>query len=196
MNKLINEFDDKFGKHLGQRRITMKWAIEYLELLNSNANNNGFSIIETGTLRTPGNWGDGQSTLIWEWAKSKFDKINSIYSIDIDLNSIEQARTVCHDTKLVRDDSLTALRLIPDVQTCGLLYLDSFDCKKHNAQESAFHHMCELALVYGKLPSGCLIMVDDCVSQTFGKHLMVRDFMERIGNEPYFTGYQSAWLKI
>jgi len=61
-------------------------------------------------------------------------------------------------------------------ETLDFLYLDSYDLTE--TIDSPTHHLAELASVYPRLPSGCLIAVDDCVSEQHGKHRFVRDWLE------------------
>lgn len=153
-------------------------------------------ILETGTLRIPGNYyGDGNSSAIWEWLLERrpFEAV----SVDIDENAVEAARRELKKVQVVHSDSLVYLSsLTPEkLSHCRLLYLDSFDWSPEIELDSAFHHFAELATVWRLLPSDCLIMVDDRHSETSGKHFMVQFFMEKLGIEPVYKGHQIGWLK-
>lgn len=83
-------------------------------------------ILETGTLRIPGNYyGDGNSSAIWEWLLERrpFEAV----SVDIDENAVEAARRELKKVQVVHSDSLVYLSsLTPEkLSHCRLLYLDS-----------------------------------------------------------------------
>lgn len=82
------------------------------------------------------------------------------------------------------------------MKNCALLYLDSMDLygAPHEMAQSALHHAGELAACYSRLPSGCLIAVDDC-KEPIGKHTIVKAFFDAAGIKPEFSGYITIWRK-
>lgn len=184
------EENEKFSR-LGVRRYSFYKMVEHLEKAEPGL------IIETGTAWDKDNWeGQGQSTLIWDWACEKLEK-HSVLSIDL---NPEAAKMSGEQTKFVRyetADSVKTLNKLPDdhLKYCRILYLDSYDWTPEGNLDSAFHHIAELATIWAKLPSGCLIVVDDCHGPMKGKHFMVEFFMEKLGVESYFKGYQTGWIK-
>lgn len=150
------------------------------------------SIVETGCARQADNWeGDGQSTLVWEWLIN-FCGGTGI-SFDISPVSTAYARTQVKKMQIEQIDSVTGLRSIANPQAIDFLYLDSFDLTETN--ESAIHHLAELTSVYARLRSGCIIAVDDCFSDTKGKHLAVAAFLNWLGVQPVLRSYVTVWVK-
>jgi hypothetical protein len=189
---------EMFGR-LEHRAVTMASAIEHIERVHQKGfggNASGLNkIVETGTSRIEGNWaGDGQSTLVWDWVASYLDI--SVTSIDLNPEYVEIAKKQTSTRiEYICADSVESLSKMANIESIGLLYLDSFDWAPEINLVSAFHHLAELATVWAKLPSGCLVMIDDCHEEFQGKHVMVYLFMKKLGIEPAFTGYQAGWIK-
>jgi len=199
LTERLEEFDsafyDKFHVFEGE---SVRWgAFRYIaqHLLEINEP----FILETGCLRQIDNWmGDGQSTRIWDWIAHKTN--GTVGTVDLNEHNAKAARSVCSDhTDIKVSDSIAALRTDPEYQAAlnrtSLLYLDSYDYSPQTKHLSALHHIGELACVYDKLPSGCLIAVDDCISDTEGKHLMVKAFFDMMGVEPVLKSYVTVWRK-
>ncbi len=154
-------------------------------------------IIETGSAHDRNNWdGQGQSTLIWDWAVSQKCAIRAL-SLDITPNSIEVAKSQTKNVQYFLGDSVKTLNETDDeiISKTFLLYLDSFDWSPEANLHSAFHHLAELTTVWRALPSGCLIVVDDRHGDGKGKHWLVEGFMQQIGNVPAFKNHQIGWIK-
>jgi hypothetical protein len=188
---LYDEFkaSEMYSK-LGQRANTMAYMIAHLERAAKGL------IVETGTARIEGNWsGDGQSTLVWDWAASHLPY--RVKSVDINPEFVETAKKQVHHTEVVLSDSIRFLSSLSnaDLADIKLLYLDSYDWRPSMALDCMFHHMAELAAVWAKLPSGCMVVVDDRHSETEGKHFMVAVFMNKLGIAPVFSDYQIGWIK-
>jgi len=188
-----------FGKNfypflnVGQfkRADTFRKALTYLE----ERNNPPYTIIETGTTRNFGNWSDGQSTQIWNNFVQHYGFGSQVVSIDINLKYIEAVKTKLPKVSCFCGDSVKTLNLLDGyVAIADLIYLDSFDLDRANPMPSAIHHLKELTAIYGRMQKGSLLMVDDCISDKIGKHILVKEFMENIGKEPFFTGYQWGWI--
>jgi len=155
-------------------------------------------ILETGVSREPDNYsGDGMSTAWWDWVIARLPEKFEGISFDINPTSCEWARTQFSRMKVWCGDSVSGLSVVPAhiVETTRLLYLDSFDWSLEKNLDSAFHHFKELATVYARLPSGCLIVVDDRHDELFGKHGAVTAFFQNLGVSPIFVGYQIGWIK-
>lgn len=153
-------------------------------------------IIETGTARQVGNWqGDGQSTIIWDWIAKQTKK--KVYSIDIDQGFIDISKNQTEKVNYICGDSVKTLNEMPKhiIQNTAVLYLDSFDWSPELALNSCIHHLMELTTVWSNLPKGCLIVVDDKLNETQGKHVLIQHFMQSIGLKPLFDGYQIGWIK-
>jgi len=198
MNPEIKEFRKlpEF-EFLKKRAESFAIAVDHLLSLKRSA-----SVIETGCMRSWAGefcWeGDGRSTAIWDWCRKQADVSLTIVSIDIDPSAVQRVKTECPEVIGINRNSLEFFQTAEArqlAQDCMLLYLDSFDWTPELNQASAFHHMAELALVYGLLPKGCMIMVDDCHEEYEGKHWVVSEFMKTIGLRPLYEGYQTIWKK-
>jgi hypothetical protein len=179
---------------LGKREINMRKMVEHYTKMSQLGLN---QIIETGTSRIKDNWeGDGQSTLIWDFATSVTG--GSVVSIDMCQEAVNIAKSQTSGrVEFICEDSVLALsKIFPDVlQKTSLLYLDSFDWSLELHEASSQHHLDELNKVWDMLPAGVLIVVDDCHNDREGKHVKVQQFMEERFISPFFTGYQVGWLK-
>lgn len=182
---------------LDQRAQSFKIAVDHLLNLKQRA----AVVMETGCMRGWGaaSWrGDGRSTAIWDWCRKHAEVALTVVSVDIDAGAIQRVRKECPHVIGINRNSLEFFQTDEARQLAGqcmLLYLDSFDWTPELNQASAFHHMAELALVYGLLPKGCMIMVDDCHEEYEGKHWVVAEFMKTIGLRPLYQGYQTIWKK-
>lgn len=156
------------------------------------------NIVETGSLRTEHDWmGHGQSSLLWDFIVEKTK--GKGFSVDINHEVVEFARARSKNLSFIHADSVTYLRSLsqdPFAKTIDLLYLDSCDWSKENHIESCLHHMGELAMIYDKLPSGCIIAVDDCHNENQGKHVIVRNFFRDIIKiQPVCLTHVAVWKK-
>ena len=177
-------FKEKLGEH---RWIGMK-TLGYFLLAKRDA----VHIVETGCARQADNWsGDGQSTQIWNWIVERTG--GTVVSFDLDQRAVDYAKSVAPLVDVRCVDSIIGLRSLPDLEKTDLLYLDSFDLDDGIA--SATHHLAELASVYDRLPSGCLIAVDDCMDATRGKHRFVLAWLNYIGVPPLVESYITIWRK-
>lgn len=173
-----------------QRAETFKKAIEWLEAQGLDS----YLIIETGITRKFGNWADGQSTLIWD-DFLQYHKGEG-YSIDINKDYVAKANERLQIMKGIAGDSISVLAtcMPKEIEKANLFYLDSFDLDIKNPMPSQIHHLMELTTIYKHRAQPSLLIVDDCISDGVGKHLLIRQFMEKIGNPPLFTGYQCGWV--
>lgn len=171
-----------------------RWAsFEFLakELLYKNR---PLNIVETGTLRSENDWlGYGHSTLLWDWIISKTNGL--FYSVDIDSAAIKFARARTKNTNLIHCDSIGFLRGA-EASNIDLLYLDSYNWSEEEHISSCLHHMTELGAIWDRLPSGCLIAVDDRHSDISGKHVLVDLFFSAIIKiEPLIKCHVIVWKK-
>jgi len=185
----LADFDAKFARHLDNTRRWQAFRIIADDLM---ARGRPISIVETGCARQPDNWaGDGQSTLVWDWL---LDKVGGTgLSMDISKENCAAAAAQVQHFKVACVDSVVGLRTMVQPETIDFLYLDSFDLT--DGIESPTHHLAELTSVYPRLPSGCLIAVDDCKNEEQGKHRFVRDWLDRIGVPPIYRSYVTVWRK-
>lgn len=169
------------------REATFRKALELLVERKPS----GHLIVETGTSRQPNNWaGDGQSTLIWD----DFCQLHGGWLYTIDLNrALDFYRNLCKKTSFYQMDSVAFLRGFASREHIDLIYLDSFDA--NGGPAAAVHQAAEFASVWNELPTGCIVMSDDCHGDINGKDYFVRLMMERIGVPPVISAYQTIWIK-
>ena len=185
----LADFDAEFGRHLD---TTRRWGAFRTIVANLIARGRPVNIVETGCARQPDNWaGDGQSTLVWDWL---LDKVGGTgLSMDISDPNCRAAASQVQHFKVACVDSVVGLRTMVTPEEIDFLYLDSYDLTE--TIDSPTHHLAELASVYPRLPSGCLIAVDDCVDEQYGKHRFIRDWLVRMGVQPVLRGYVTVWVK-
>lgn len=188
MDNLIESFDNQFKPVLGD---TARWNAFSLIARHLLSKNKPVNIMETGCVWTD-NWrGQGCSTKLWEWIADKTDGV--AFSFDISDEHVELARKFCPKAHIALMDSIEGLNSY-DTTNLDLLYLDSYDYNPPYGL-SELHHAGELAVCYERLPSGCLIAIDDCSSDTEGKHALVCAFFKRMGIEPLLRSYIYVWQK-
>lgn len=188
---LFKEFVDQFYPFLGQ---TARWkAFHFIAEDLLTRREKPVTIVETGTLRQPGNWaGDGQSTRLWDWIAEKTGGL--AISTDIDLDYCRTAARLCPNVRVNQGDSVTFLRgYLP--AGIDLLYLDAFDYSEGQEISSMMHHAAELAAVWDQLPSGALISIDDCIGHGSGKHALVAAMFRFLGIKPEIESYISVWRR-
>jgi hypothetical protein len=186
------QFDQYFAPRLGKRAEGFRTIFEALPA-------DPLLIIETGCMRTPGNWeGDGQSSFMFDvLARSRHARF---FSIDIGLESIDTARRACSSsTQLVFNDSVAALhalrRSLPGA--ASLLYFDSFDFDPLNPMPSAIHHALELAAAGSLIGAGTILCVDDyAVGGEGGKGMILDRFFSATRARVLHDGYQRVWQVI
>lgn len=185
-----------------------QWVAEHKPLLGKSDRWEGFCyimrdqlererpvIIETGTLREPGNWaGDGQSTRLWQWIAEH--KPGCAISVDMDLKACGLARRECNKVHVVCSDSITFLRgFMPFGVT--LLYLDSIEWGPTYEENVNcwMNQLAEMAAIWSRLPSGCLIASDDSQTLERGKPVLTRQVLKMLGIEPVLDSYVAIWRK-
>jgi predicted O-methyltransferase YrrM len=195
MNDLYDEYKKEFEGHLAH---TQRWGAFCTIAALLLEKKKPLLIVETGTARIPGNWGgDGQSTLQWAWMIRKVG--GYLISIDKDIKACKIAESSLGPTypkdpiEVVCADSIRYLASIGREHNIDLLYLDSFDYAPPYF-DSELHHVGELAAIWSRLPSGCLIAVDDCLGDR-GKHVLVDAFFKRAEISPLVRSYITIWKK-
>ena len=180
-------FADVFRAKLDRRALAFEFIYHRLA-----SHGRPVRIVETGCARQMDNWaGDGQSTLVWDWILR--DLGGTGVSFDIASESVAYASSQVSRMEVRQLDSVTALRQLEHPESIDLLYLDSFDLT--DTIDSPAHHLAELASVYARLRSGCVIAVDDCVNEEYGKHRFVSGWMRSMGVQPIVASYVSVWVK-
>lgn len=197
----LKHFTEIYAPLLGERADGFRVIFERLEERRlSRGPDYRPWIIETGSLRSMGNWaGDGQSTRLFDSYAAHTG--GSVITIDISPEAQQVVVANCSDlVTSIADDSVAALHKIAmgaNGRTVDLLYLDSFDFDQNDPFPSAFHHVKELLSAIPLLDDGTIISVDDNYIMTngvkTGKGIMVQRWFADIGQPPIHDGYQYVW---
>ena len=127
--------------------------------------NTGHGIVETGTLRNPGNWKDGQSArLFTEFADHH---AGWVASVDIDSDACRAARAAIDSDRftVTCSDSVTWLQQRTDLDRVNLFYLDSWDVKWEDDTASAEHHLQGFLGIEPWLRAGSVVAIDTPLPQ-------------------------------
>lgn len=153
-----------------------------------------FNIIETGTVRTPNNWKDGNSGFLF----SEFVKHHGglVRSVDINQAAVNRANSFI-DQKYYKSycsDSVKWLSSLNDLQNTDLFYLDSYDVKWNNDTPSAEHHLNEFKIIEPFLRSNSIVAIDDnsffLNGNRTGKGRMIVEYLEKKNKFPIYDKYQ------
>jgi predicted O-methyltransferase YrrM len=190
----LNYYDLHYAFKLGRRADTFRQVFQ--RLLEIKPHN--ITVVETGSLREPGNWaGDGQSTILFdELIKSTGGRV---FSVDICSEHTTIARKLVSDNViLVNGNSLNFLNALS--QPIDLLYLDSFDLSHQDPLPSASHHLFELLAAAKNLHTGSIVCIDDTwwpvAEPPHGKGMIVCQCLKALGAERITQpdGLQVAWV--
>ncbi|MGC4192909.1 MAG: class I SAM-dependent methyltransferase [Thermomicrobiales bacterium] len=184
-------FDSRYKERLGDRFVSFKMAIGmYLQ-------RDGRVIVETGSLRSPGNWiGDGGSTYVFSEVLAHYG--GKLFSCDLDPVVIQTARDTVSglgvDVVFECGDSLRFLEGFS--QEIDLLYLDSFDCSPNGSSVAAQEHNAnEFVMAEDKLSRDALVVLDDNHYSNGGKTFKTKRLLLERGWTCLFDGRQSVWLR-
>lgn len=163
------------------------------ELLFENKNEN-FQIIETGTVRNPNNWKDGNSGLMF----AELVKMHGgfVRSVDINQEAVNTANNFI-DQKYYKSfcsDSVKWLESLDDLNEVDLFYLDSWDVKWHDDQASAEHHLKEFKAIEPFIRKGTIVGIDDNTflldGKRTGKGRMIFEYLKSKSILPVYDKYQ------
>ena len=170
-------------------------------LFRSNQRNSNFDIVETGTLRTPDNWMDGQSARLF----TEFVELygGRMRSVDIDQAACQAAQQHITSNKfsVFHSDSVAWLKQQIDLNSVDLFYLDSYDVDWNNDTASADHHLKEFISIQPHLKPGAVVALDDNSrwvnnNQRTGKGRRVVEYLEDQGHLPIYDEYQIIFQSI
>ena len=166
-------------------------------LLNQKQSN--FNIVETGTLRTPGNWMDGQSARLFTEFVDLYG--GQMRSVDIDSVACEAARNTITSNKfsVTHSDSVAWLESLTDLDQVDLFYLDSYDVDWNDDTASADHHLKEFKIIQSFIRPGTIVAIDDNSrwvnnNRRTGKGRAIVEYLETQGQLPIFDEYQIIFL--
>ena len=176
---------------LYQRADGFNLVFAYLESLEQSE----YHIVETGTLRNPGNWKDGQSAQLFTEFVQHHN--GSVRSVDIDPLAVNTARNfiVSDRFESTCEDSVLYLSTQLDLNRVDLFYLDSYDVKWKNDHLSAQHHLREFQAIEPHLRPGAMVVIDDNSrflnsNQRTGKGHYIADYLETKKILPVYDAYQ------
>lgn len=154
-----------------------------------------FNIIETGTLRTPGNWMDGQSARLFAEFVDLYG--GQVRSVDIDSVACEASRNsiTSPNFTVTLSDSVSWLETLTDLDQVDLFYLDSYDVDWNDDTASAEHHLKEFQVIEPHIKPGAVVVIDDNSrwvnnNRRTGKGRAVVEYLEAKGHLPIYDEYQ------
>ena len=202
----LEEFNHKYGQLLmpkdrgpkfqlanGHFHRAPGFALMFQKLLEQR--NRDFKIIETGTLRNPGAWKDGQSAVLF----TEFVDVHggSVRSVDIDAIAVNAANgyisSSCFSSHC--SDSVKFLQEQSDLADVDLFYLDSWDVKWEDDTASAEHHLKEFLAIEPHLKLGAVVAIDDnsrhlADNRRTGKGRRIVEYLESKNIQPIYDAYQ------
>ena len=158
-----------------------------------------YHIIETGTMRKPGNWKDGCSAqLFTEFVDAHG---GTVRSVDIDPAACQTSAAAIASTNfsVSCSDSVGWLQQQTDLEQVTLFYLDSYDVKWDDEVPSARHHLREFQTIETYLTPGTMVAVDDNARRAHdgsrtGKGRMIVEYLETQNIVPVFDEYQIIYI--
>ena len=150
-------------------------------------------IVETGSLRSPGNVdGDGNATMLFDESTAA---AGMVYSLDIDAACGVNIEKHCgRQVQFVEGDSLDTIRLLATrVKNIDLLYLDSLDVDFAHDELAAKHALTECQYGLSMLSRRAFVAVDDNDHLGRGKGRLVEQFAELKHWPLVVDGYVKVW---
>ena len=191
-------YDQLYAPHLMGRAAGFRIMFERLEA-RAALRSEPLLIVESGSLRKPGNWEDGQSTMLWK-EFAQFHECE-IHTVDLDPKAAVSVRQTCGDAVHAHTgDSVAFLHQMacaPEPRQIDLLYLDSFDFDPEEPFPSALHHVKELISVRPCLDKGSIVAIDDNFvlpdGQFAGKGYLAMQWFRHLEIPCVHSGYQLVW---
>lgn len=192
----VSEWIEQYKTKSDSRWPTFKKALELLH------ERGGKTIVETGCVRLPDDWGAGMSTFLFgEYAKLFGAKV---WTVDIAPENMLWCQATTKDfmdfITYTVDDSLNFLRNYPN--RIDLLYLDSMDCPLVDNPldavllQSQNHQLTEMTIALPKMNPKGIVLLDDNGFQNGGKTRLTKMFLKGEGWTELLGGQQSLWSKI
>lgn len=122
-------------------------------------------MVETGCIRNTteeSKFGDGWSTVNWEYVAKETDSV--VYVVDIDENHLSKSKQIVPESKYIvytKQDSIEFLQNFD--KKIDFLFLDSYDyCgDEENVRRCHVHQLNEVKAAMDKLNDKCLVLIDD-----------------------------------
>jgi len=195
----LAHYESRFAPLLGGRASGFRVIFELLEA-RCQGRAEPALIVETGSMRTPGNWsGDGQSTVLWKEFAAIYE--SEIHTVDLDPEAARVVREECGDAVSAHTgdsvDFLYGLAGVAHPRQIDLLYLDSYDFDLKDPFPSAFHHIKELIAVRPCLGQGSIVAIDDnfvlAEGGFTGKGYLAMQWFEHLRIPCLHQGHQFVW---
>jgi len=195
----LAHYESVFAPLLGVRAAGFRAIFERLEARCQGRATSAL-IIETGSMRTPGNWAwDGQSTVLWKEFGLLYDC--EIHTVDLDPGAAVVVRQECGD--MVQAHTGDSVRFLydfaasPGARQIDMLYLGSYDFDAADPFPSAFHHIKELIAVRPCLGPGSIIAIDDnfvlAEGGFTGKGYLADEWFRHLDIPCLHRGHQFVW---
>lgn len=154
----------------------------------------GFEIIETGTVRNPMNWKDGNSGFLFsELARAHGGKVQSV---DVDQAAVDRANNFIGGEWYTSfcSDSVAWLAQQQNLDQIDLFYLDSYDVEWLNDSPSADHHLREFQTIEPFIKPGAVVAIDDNAylldGRRTGKGRAIVEYLADKNIVPLYDQYQ------
>ena len=153
---------DNIALKLRDREVSFRKIFNYLD-----SRPTPIIIVETGCLRDPNNFEDGQSTLLFDKYTLSRGEESKVYTVDINPQCIKACQqVVSKNVEIATEDSVRYLnklshKFLKNKTKVSMFYLDSFDVDWRYPYPSAAHHLKELTAINRILYEDTLVVVDD-----------------------------------
>ena len=176
-NRLNNKADfykwfDGIASKLGDREVSFRKIFNYLD-----SKPTPIIIVETGCLREPNNFQDGQSTLLFDKYTLSRGEDSKVYTVDINIKCTKACQqAVSKNVEITTEDSICYLnklsqKFLKNKIKVSIFYLDSFDVDWRYPYPSAAHHLKELTAINRILHEDTLVVVDDAPANANITHI-------------------------
>lgn len=161
---------------------------------------NPITIVETGCIRNTteeSKFGDGWSTLNWEYYCKRTNSV--VYVVDIDERHLSKAKEIVPESEFVhytKQDSIQYLKQFD--KQIDLLFLDSYDYVGPEENIIACHNHClnEVLAAWDKLNTHCYVLIDDVFNNAWdGKGKLAIPYLLNNGFQLVYFQEQQALFK-
>lgn len=182
---------DHYRPKLAERYYTFKVALNLLLQCS------GKHIVETGTMRGPGNWYyDGCSTYLFGEFADRYGL--HLWTCDLDARTIDNAGawTMAFDQRITYVCRESVAFLTDFGETIDLLYLDSMDCPPEgDATAAQEHNLREPIAAFPHLSRQAVVLLDDDDFPNGGKTVRSKAHLREMGWLCLPDDRQSLWLR-
>ncbi|RJR25780.1 class I SAM-dependent methyltransferase [Candidatus Microgenomates bacterium] len=181
----------KYEQKLGSRFPTIKAA------LNLFLQNDGRTIVKTGTLRSLGHrWKEGNSTIVFGEFVSRYG--GHLWTCDSNEEVIETAKTetkkYAENITYICEDPLGFIEKFD--KKIDLLFLNSFGpIPEGDASLAQEHNLKELLLAFPKTSPKGIILLDDNWYPNGGKTALSKKYLSFKGWNCVLDFHQSLWIR-